>query len=48
MVAAGVLSDVYSPTVDNTYVETLRYVVTDGITLLTKQFDPRHGILHGS
>jgi glucoamylase len=29
-VANGVLSDVYSPTVDNTNVETLQYVVTDG------------------
>src|SRR5437660_8724846 len=29
-VAGGVLSDVYYPTIDNTNVETLRYVVTDG------------------
>ena len=29
-VADGVLSDVYYPTVDNTNVETLQYVVTDG------------------
>jgi glucan 1,4-alpha-glucosidase len=29
-VANGVLSDVYYPTVDNTNVETLQYVVTDG------------------
>ncbi len=29
-VAGGVLSDVYYPTVDNTNVETLQYVVTDG------------------
>ena len=29
-VAGGVLSDVYSPTIDNTNVETLQYVVTDG------------------
>jgi glucoamylase len=29
-VAGGVLSDVYSPTVDNTNVETMQYVVTDG------------------
>jgi glucoamylase len=29
-VADGVLSDVYEPTVDNTNVETLQYVVTDG------------------
>ncbi|MFL6129991.1 MAG: glucodextranase DOMON-like domain-containing protein [Mycobacteriales bacterium] len=29
-VANGVLSDVYAPTVDNTNVETLQYVVTDG------------------
>jgi glucoamylase len=31
-VAGGVLSDVYYPTVDNTNVETLQYVVTDGST----------------
>ena len=31
-VAGGVLSDVYSPTIDNTNVETLQYVVTDGHT----------------
>ena len=31
-VAGGVLSDVYYPTIDNTNVETLRYVVTDGKT----------------
>ncbi len=29
-VAGGVLSDVYYPTIDNTEVETLQYVVTDG------------------
>ncbi len=29
-VADGVLSDVYNPTVDNTNVETMQYVVTDG------------------
>src|SRR6476620_4301261 len=29
-VAGGMLSDVYSPTIDNTNVETLQYVVTDG------------------
>ena len=29
-IADGVLSDVYFPTVDNTNVETLQYVVTDG------------------
>jgi glucoamylase len=29
-VADGVLSDVYSPTVDNTNVQTMQYVVTDG------------------
>src|ERR1700722_2203045 len=29
-VADGVLSDVYEPTVDNTDVQTLQYVVTDG------------------
>ena len=31
-VANGVLSDVYYPTNDNTNVETLQYVVTDGST----------------
>src|SRR5690242_5781259 len=31
-VANGVLSDVYSPTVDNTNVETMQFVVTDGST----------------
>jgi glucoamylase len=31
-VADGVLSDVYEPTVDNTNVSTLQYVVTDGST----------------
>lgn len=31
-VADGVLSDVYEPTVDNTDVESLQYVVTDGST----------------
>jgi glucan 1,4-alpha-glucosidase len=29
-VAGGILSDVYYPTVDNTNVETLQYIVTDG------------------
>src|SRR3954453_15050286 len=29
-VADGVLSDVYEPTIDNTNVSTLQYVVTDG------------------
>ena len=29
-VAGGVLSDVYYPTIDNTNVETLQYIVTDG------------------
>ena len=29
-VAGGMLSDVYSPTIDNTNVETLQYVVSDG------------------
>src|SRR5262249_57092406 len=33
----GVLSDVYSPTVDNTNVETLQYVVTDGATFTDLQ-----------
>ena len=31
-VADGVLSDVYFPTIDNTNVETLQYIVTDGAT----------------
>ncbi|HEY4459501.1 MAG TPA: glucoamylase, partial [Pseudonocardiaceae bacterium] len=31
-VADGVLSDVYEPTIDNTNVSTLQYVVTDGST----------------
>ena len=31
-VAGGILSDVYYPTVDNTNVETLQYIVTDGAT----------------
>ncbi|HSZ46104.1 MAG TPA: hypothetical protein VK823_12250, partial [Streptosporangiaceae bacterium] len=31
-VADGVLSDVYEPTVDNTDVSTLQYIVTDGST----------------
>jgi glucan 1,4-alpha-glucosidase len=36
-VAGGVLSDVYYPTVDNTNVETLQYVVTDGGTFTDLQ-----------
>ena len=36
-VADGVLSDVYYPTVDNTNVETLQYVVTDGATFTDLQ-----------
>src|SRR5271169_6275562 len=36
-VAGGVLSDVYEPTVDNTNVETLQYVVTDGATFADLQ-----------
>ncbi len=36
-VAGGVLSDVYYPTIDNTNVETLRYVVTDGSTFTDVQ-----------
>ena len=36
-VANGVLSDVYYPTVDNTNVETLQYVVTDGATFTDLQ-----------
>jgi glucoamylase len=36
-VAGGVLSDVYSPTVDNTNVETMQFVVTDGQTFTDLQ-----------
>ena len=36
-VADGVLSDVYYPTVDNTNLETLQYVVTDGSTFTDLQ-----------
>jgi glucoamylase len=36
-VADGVLSDVYEPTVDNTNVSTLQYVVTDGATFTDLQ-----------
>jgi glucoamylase len=36
-VADGVLSDVYYPTVDNTNVETLQYMVTDGATFTDLQ-----------
>jgi glucan 1,4-alpha-glucosidase len=36
-VANGVLSDVYYPTVDNTNVETLQYLVTDGSTFTDLQ-----------
>ncbi len=36
-VANGVLSDVYYPTVDNTNVETLQYIVTDGATFTDLQ-----------
>src|SRR5205823_3060467 len=36
-VAGGMLSDVYSPTVDNTNVETMQYVVTDGATFTDLQ-----------
>ncbi len=36
-VADGVLSDVYYPTVDNTNVETLQYIVTDGATFTDLQ-----------
>ncbi|HEU4941969.1 MAG TPA: glycoside hydrolase family 15 protein, partial [Gaiellaceae bacterium] len=36
-IANGVLSDVYYPTVDNTNVETLQYVVTDGATFTDLQ-----------
>jgi glucoamylase len=36
-VANGVLSDVYYPTVDNTNMETLQYIVTDGSTFTDLQ-----------
>ena len=36
-VADGVLSDVYAPTIDNTNVSTLQYVVTDGSTFTDLQ-----------
>jgi glucan 1,4-alpha-glucosidase len=36
-VANGVLSDVYYPTIDNTNVETLQYLVTDGSTFTDLQ-----------
>ena len=36
-VANGILSDVYYPTIDNTNVETLQYVVTDGATFTDLQ-----------
>jgi len=36
-VAGGLLSDVYYPTVDNTNVETLQYIVTDGSTFTDLQ-----------
>ena len=36
-VAGGVLSDVYEPTIDNTNVETLQYIVTDGATFTDLQ-----------
>ncbi len=36
-VADGILSDVYAPTIDNTNVETLQYVVTDGRTFTDLQ-----------
>ena len=35
--ANGVLSDVYYPTIDNTNVETLQYIVTDGATFTDLQ-----------
>src|SRR6266700_5873800 len=35
--ANGVLSDVYYPTLDNTNVETLQYIVTDGATFTDLQ-----------
>ena len=36
-IAGGVLSDVYYPTIDNTNVETLQYIVTDGSTFTDLQ-----------
>ena len=36
-VAGGMLSDVYYPTVDNTNVETLQYIVTDGTSITDLQ-----------
>src|SRR5262245_42098897 len=36
-VAGGVLSDVYYPTIDNTNIETLQFVVTDGATFTDLQ-----------
>ncbi len=36
-VAGGVLSDVYEPTIDNTNVETLQYIVTNGSTFTDLQ-----------
>ncbi|MEU8354835.1 glucodextranase DOMON-like domain-containing protein [Nonomuraea sp. NPDC048882] len=36
-VAGGVLSDVYEPTIDNTNVETMQFVVTDGRTFTELQ-----------
>src|SRR5437764_11447954 len=38
-IANGVLSDVYYPTIDNTNVETLQYIVTDGSTFTDLQTD---------
>src|SRR5216683_4141921 len=35
--ANGVLSDVYYPTIDNTNVKTLQYIVTDGSTFTDLQ-----------
>ncbi len=36
-VAGGVLSDAYYPTIDNTNIETLQYIVTDGSTFTDLQ-----------
>ena len=43
-IANGVLSDVYYPTNDNTNVETLQYVVTDGSTFVSalRDLQPQH------
>jgi hypothetical protein len=43
-IANGVLSDVYYPTIDNTNVETMQYLVTDGATFtIRSRFEPLVG-----